>query len=193
MTVRRGSVPSRAEAGASGYSETTYGTGVTWLHKHDGFSAGNSAADADYLSLRKTATLPSTKLYKPIHPLNALTAALSQGESQCSSSFPSVQETRALPCFSRMILPTPIRPFPPHGLAHPPATSTHSAKQLPCFPSTSTISVSHLHLHPTPFSFSASHVSQYASSSSRAFLSSVVSSSHFFLGSCRAGAFAGQC
>src|SRR4051812_38927055 len=60
------------------------------------------------------------------------------------------------------------------GLAHPPATSTHSAKQEPCLPSTSTISVSHLHLHPTPFSLTVSHESQYSSSSFRFFSSVVV-------------------
>jgi hypothetical protein len=60
------------------------------------------------------------------------------------------------------------------GLAHPPATSTHSAKQDPCFPSTSTISVSHLQRHPTPFSFTVSHVAQYSSSSIRFFSSNVV-------------------
>jgi hypothetical protein len=62
------------------------------------------------------------------------------------------------------------------GLAHPPATSTHSAKQDPCLPSTSTISVSHLHLHPTPFSLGVSHESQYSSSSLRFFSSTVVAS-----------------
>lgn len=60
------------------------------------------------------------------------------------------------------------------GLAQPPATSTHSAKQDPCLPSTSTISVSHLHLHPTPFSLTGSQESQYSSSSFRFFSSRVV-------------------
>jgi hypothetical protein len=80
-----------------------------------------------------------------------------------------------------------------YGDDQPPATSTHSDKQLPCLPSTSTMSVSHLHLHPTPFSFSASHVSQYSSSSTRFFSSVVVVSKYFSRGNCRAGAFAGQC
>ena len=44
--------------------------------------------------------------------------------------------------------------------AHPPATVTHSARQLPCLPSTSTMSVSHLHRQPTPFSLTESHCSQ---------------------------------
>lgn len=79
------------------------------------------------------------------------------------------------------------------GLAHPPATSTHSAKQDPCLPSTSTISVSHLHLHPTPFSLTGSHASQYSSSSFRFFSSSVVDSRKGDRAICRAGAFAGQC
>lgn len=61
-----------------------------------------------------------------------------------------------------------------YGLDQPPATSTHSARQLPCLPSTSTMSVSHLHLHPTPFSFGGSGVAQYSSSSKRFFSSSVV-------------------
>jgi hypothetical protein len=60
------------------------------------------------------------------------------------------------------------------GLAQPPATSTHSARHEPCFPSTSTMSVSHLHLQPTPFSFTGSHESQYSSSSFRFFSSNVV-------------------
>jgi len=47
-----------------------------------------------------------------------------------------------------------------YGDDQPPATSTHSGKQLPCLPSTSTISVSHLHLQPTPFSTGSSHSSQ---------------------------------
>lgn len=79
------------------------------------------------------------------------------------------------------------------GLAQPPATSTHSAKQEPCFPSTSTISVSHLHLHPTPFSLTASQLSQYSSSSFRFFSSSVVFSRNGDRGNWRAGALAGQC
>ena len=61
-----------------------------------------------------------------------------------------------------------------HGDDHPPATSTHSGRQLPCFPSTSTMSVSHLHRQPTPFSFSRSHESNHSSSSLLAFSSSVV-------------------
>lgn len=78
--------------------------------------------------------------------------------------------------------------------AHPPATATHSAMQLPSLPSTSTISVSHLHLHPTPFSLTASQVSQYSSSSIRFFSSLVVFSRKGGLASCRLpGAFAGQC
>jgi hypothetical protein len=52
-----------------------------------------------------------------------------------------------------------------HGEDHPPATSTHSARQLPCLPSTSTISVSHLHRQPTPFSLTGSGIDQYSSSS----------------------------
>lgn len=79
------------------------------------------------------------------------------------------------------------------GLAHPPATSTHSARHDPCFPSTSTMSVSHLHLQPTPFSLTASHESQYSSSSLRFFSSSVVFSRNGDRGIWRAGAFAGQC
>lgn len=61
-----------------------------------------------------------------------------------------------------------------HGDDQPPATSTHSARQLPCLPSTSTISVSHLHRHPTPFSLTGSGMDQYSSSSWRFFSSSVV-------------------
>jgi hypothetical protein len=79
------------------------------------------------------------------------------------------------------------------GLAQPPATSTHSARQDPCFPSTSTISVSHLHLHPTPFSLTGSHESQYSSSSLLFFSSNVVISRNGCRGIWRAGAFAGQC
>lgn len=82
---------------------------------------------------------------------------------------------------------------PPHGDAQPPATSTHSAKQLPSFPSTSRMSVSHRHRQPTPFSLGGSGVAQYSSSSCLSLSSSVVLSSHGSLGSCRAGAFAGQC
>lgn len=47
-----------------------------------------------------------------------------------------------------------------YGLAHPPATSTHSARQLPSLPSTSTMSVSQRHRQPTPFSLGVSHSSQ---------------------------------
>ena len=80
------------------------------------------------------------------------------------------------------------------GDAQPPATSTHSARQLPCLPSTSTMSVSHLHRHPTPFSLGGSGVAQYSSSSMRFFSSSVVCSRNGILGSWRpAGALAGQC
>lgn len=79
------------------------------------------------------------------------------------------------------------------GDAHPPATATHSARQLPCLPSTSTISVSHLQRQPTPFSLTGSHVAQYSSSSIRFFSSSVVISRYGMRASCRAGAFAGQC
>lgn len=79
------------------------------------------------------------------------------------------------------------------GLAHPPATSTHSARHDPCFPSTSTMSVSHLHLQPTPFSLTASQESQYSSSSLRFFSSNVVFSRNGDRGIWRAGAFAGQC
>jgi hypothetical protein len=79
------------------------------------------------------------------------------------------------------------------GLAQPPATSTHSAIQLPCLPSTSGMSVSQRHLHPTPFSFSSSHDSQYSSSSLRFRSSSVVFSRYGSRGICLAGAFAGQC
>jgi hypothetical protein len=53
--------------------------------------------------------------------------------------------------------------------------------------------VSHLHRQPTPFSFGRSGVAQYSSSSSRSLSSSVVFSNHGILGSCRVGAFAGQC
>lgn len=80
-----------------------------------------------------------------------------------------------------------------YGDAHPPATSTHWARQLPCLPSTSTISVSHLHLQPTPFSLTGSGVAQYSSSSIRFFSSSVVISRYGIRGSCLAGALAGQC
>ena len=79
------------------------------------------------------------------------------------------------------------------GDAQPPATSTHSTRQLPCLPSTSTRSASHLHLQPTPFSFSGSYVSQYSSSSFRFFSSSVVFSRKGIRGNCLAGALAGQC
>lgn len=47
-----------------------------------------------------------------------------------------------------------------YGLAHPPATSTHSVKQLPSLPSTSTMSVSQRQRQPTPFSFGGSQCSQ---------------------------------
>lgn len=47
-----------------------------------------------------------------------------------------------------------------YGLAHPPATSTHSAKQLPSLPSTSTMSVSQRQRQPTPFSLGGSQCSQ---------------------------------
>src|SRR3569833_4584212 len=60
------------------------------------------------------------------------------------------------------------------GLAQPPATSTHSARQLPSLPSTSTMSVSQRQRQPTPFSLGASHVSQYWSSSILLRSSSVV-------------------
>ena len=61
-----------------------------------------------------------------------------------------------------------------HGDDHPPATSTHSAKQLPSLPSTSRISVSQWHLQPTPFSLGVSGVAQYSSSSILSFSFSVV-------------------
>ncbi len=78
--------------------------------------------------------------------------------------------------------------------AHPPATLTHSERQLPSLPSTSTISVSHLHRQPTPFSFTESNVSQNSSSSFLFFSSFVVVSRNGGRGSCRfPGAFAGQC
>src|SRR3954451_6669733 len=70
-----------------------------------------------------------------------------------------------------------------YGEDQPPATCTHSARQLPCLPSTSTISVSHLHRQPTPFSFGVSQFSQYSSSSFRFFSSSVVISRNGGLGS----------
>lgn len=95
--------------------------------------------------------------------------------------------------FSYIVFPTGEITFVPHGDAQPPATSTHSARQLPCLPSTSTMSVSHLHRQPTPFSFSESQESQYSSSSLLSFSSSVVVSRNFGLGSCRATALAGQC
>src|SRR5271170_5145221 len=80
-----------------------------------------------------------------------------------------------------------------HGDAQPPATSTHSGRQLPCLPSTSGISVSHLHRQPTPFSLGGSGVAQYSSSSRRSFSSSVVFSRYGILSNCLAGALAGQC
>lgn len=43
------------------------------------------------------------------------------------------------------------------GLAQPPATSTHSARQLPSLPSTSTMSVSQRQRQPTPFSLGGSN------------------------------------
>src|ERR1700735_1398116 len=58
-----------------------------------------------------------------------------------------------------------------NGDAQPPATSTHSGRQLPCLPSTSGMSVSHLHRQPTPFSFGGSGVAQYSSSSRCSFSS----------------------
>ena len=79
------------------------------------------------------------------------------------------------------------------GDAQPPATSTHSARQEPSLPSTSTMSVSHLQRQPTPFSLTGSGVAQYWSSSCRFFSSNVVFSKYGDLGSCRAGALAGQC
>lgn len=69
-----------------------------------------------------------------------------------------------------------LRDTPPHGEDQPPATSTHSARQLPCLPSTSTMSVSHRQRHPTPFSLTGSGLAQYSSSSIRFFSSSVVRS-----------------
>ena len=80
-----------------------------------------------------------------------------------------------------------------YGLAHPPTTSTHSARQLPSLPSTSTMSVSQRHRQPTPFSFGGSHSSQYLSSSRRFRSSTVVISRKGSRGSWRAGALAGQC
>ena len=80
-----------------------------------------------------------------------------------------------------------------YGDAQPPATSTHSARQLPCLPSTSTMSVSHRHRQPTPFSLTGSGFAQYSSSSIRSFSSSVVFSRNGCRGNCRAGALAGQC
>lgn len=80
-----------------------------------------------------------------------------------------------------------------YGDAQPPATSTHSARQLPCLPSTSTMSVSHRHRHPTPFSLTGSGFAQYSSSSIRFFSSCVVISRYGIRGNCRAGALAGQC
>ena len=61
-----------------------------------------------------------------------------------------------------------------YGEAQPPATSTHSLRQLPCLPSTSTMSVSQRHRQPTPFSLTGSGFAQYSSSSIRFFSSSVV-------------------
>lgn len=60
------------------------------------------------------------------------------------------------------------------GLAQPPATSTHSARQDPSLPSTSTMSVSHRQRQPTPFSLTSSQLAQYWSSSIRFFSSNVV-------------------
>jgi len=106
--------------------------------------------------------------------------------------------TRTLTCKASSVYVTrssikSILQYISQGLAQPPATSTHSARHEPCFPSTSTISVSHLHLHPTPFSFTGSHESQYSSSSFRFFSSNVVFSRNGDRGIWRAGAFAGQC
>lgn len=107
-----------------------------------------------------------------------------------SSQVPSYVHTSMIVPIS---LPVHLGSKPHHGLAHPPATSTHSAMHDPCFPSTSTISVSHLHRHPTPFSFTGSQVSQYSSSSFLALESSVVFSRKGERGIWRAGALAGQC
>lgn len=68
----------------------------------------------------------------------------------CPDSHPIFTSSRAI-----------TTPPPPQGLAQPPATSTHSARQDPSLPSTSTMSVSHRHRHPTPFSLTSSHFSQY--------------------------------
>ena len=46
------------------------------------------------------------------------------------------------------------------GDDQPPATSTHSERQLPDLPSTSTMSSSHRHRQPTPFSLTGSGCSQ---------------------------------
>jgi len=102
---------------------------------------------------------------------------------KCSVSRPVLENKgvtlpRPIPILQQWRLSTPDHTNIHHdqGELHPPATSTHSTRQLPSLPSTSTISVSHLHLHPTPFSRSRSQFSKYSSSSFRFFSSLVVTS-----------------
>ena len=107
------------------------------------------------------------------------------------SSLLSTVYSNTLPSFS--VYHLEAFPKSVQGEAQPPATSTHSARQLPSFPSTSRISVSQRHLQPTPFSFGGSGVAQYSSSSIISFSGLVVFSRNGMCGDCLAGAFAGQC
>lgn len=143
----------------------------------------NSILTLKYRLPALNATMHSTSLSiqsgnlfpPPQPPLHPCTSCLSSSSGTSPVDEKSVSEATSSISHGSI---APQTRSSPHcqGLAQPPATSTHSAKHEPCFPSTSTMSVSHLHLHPTPFSFTVSQESQYSSSSFRFFSSRVVNS-----------------